>query len=278
MPQGLDNVLQFFNPSNIPYALVVVALAAVFVRLLDRLFERLALAFTSRRMLFHRLDTVVRFAVYSVAVILAISSVVHVTSESLLALSGAFAFLLAFAFKDAGSSALAGLGILLDGSFQVGDRISFEGWYGDVVEIGLRSVRVQTLDDNMVTIPSSKFLTSVVASANAGALDAMVVMPFLIAGDADHARAMDIVRDAVTASKYVNMRRPVTTRVAAKLTGAYVCTEVTSKAYVFDVRHEQAFASDVTDRVLTAFRRNGIRPPVVSLLSAQLPAEALTSA
>ena len=169
-------------------------------------------------------------------------------------------------------------GILIDGSFQVGDRISFDGWYGDVVDIGLRSVRVQTLDDNMLTFPSNKFLTEVVASANAGALDAMVVMPFLIAADADHVRAMDIVRDAVTASKYVNMRRPVEILVESKVAGAYVCTQITSKAYVFDVRHEKAFASDVTDRVLRAFRRNGIRPPVVSMRGGQLPAEALTSA
>lgn len=278
MPEGVDNVLQFFNPANIPYALLVAASAMIVVRLLDRVFDRLADAFVGRRMLFHRLDTIARFAVYTVAVIVAVSSVLHITQEGLWALSGTFALVLGFAFKDVGASALAGITILIDASFQVGDRISFGGWYGDVVDIGLRSVRVRTLDDNMVTIPSNKFLTEAVASSNAGALDAMVVMPFHIAADADHTQAMGVVREAVTASKYVNMNRPVQILVAAKVTGAYVCTEVTAKAYVFDVRREKPFASDVTDRVLRAFRQQGIRPPAVALATGQLSVEALTSA
>lgn len=52
---------------------------------------------------------------------------------------------------------------------------------------------------------------------------------------------------------------------AAKLTGAYPYTEVTAKAYVFDIRHERAFASDVADMVLRAFKAAHIRPPMVSL-------------
>ena len=278
MPQGLDTALKFFNPANIPYALLVGTIAFVVVRLLDRGFERLAETFASRRMLFLRLDTISRFAVYSLAGFVAVSSIVHVTKEGLFALSGTFIVVLGFAFKDIGASALAGLTVLIDKSFQVGDRISFAGYYGEVVDIGLRSVRVRTLDDNMVTIPSNKFLNEVVASANAGQLDAMVVMPFHIAADGDHAVAMDIVRDAVVASKYVNMRRPVEILVSVKLTGAYFCTEITAKAYVFDVRYEKAFASDVTDMVLRAFREAQIPAPVVALSGFQPAAEALTSA
>ncbi len=281
MPQGLDNILRFFNPAALPYALLVAAVAAVVVRVLDRTFDRLADTFTTQRMRLHRLDTLTRFAVYSVAGFIALSSLVHLTAEGLFALSGAFAVILGFAFKDVGASALAGLTVLVDSSFQVGDRISFGSWYGEVVDIGLRSVRVRTLDDNLVTIPSNRFLTEVVASANAGALDAMVVMPFPIAADADHSAAMTIVREAVTASKYINMHRPVEVLVAAKLTGAYPYTEVTAKAYVFDIRHERAFASDVTDMVLRTFKAARIRPPMVSLTggaSAQPSAAALRSA
>ena len=40
----------------------------------------------------------------------------------------------------------AGITLLLDRPFQVGDRISFDGHYGEVVEIGLRTVRVLDLE------------------------------------------------------------------------------------------------------------------------------------
>lgn len=277
MPQ-LDNVLQFFNPSNLPYALLVGVLAAVLVRLMDRGFDRLAEAFPTQRMRLHRLDTLVRFTVYSGAVVIALSSLVHVPAEGLLAISGAVVVVVGLALKDVGASALAGLTVLLDASFQVGDRISFGGVYGDVVEIGLRSVRVRTLDDNMVTIPSSRFLTDIVASANAGALDAMVLIPFHIAADADHSVAMELVRDAVTASKFVNMHRPVDVLVSTLLTENSVCIVITAKAYVFDVRYEKAFASDVTDMVLRAFRRQGVRPPGMFTPQSQASLEAFTSA
>lgn len=122
-------------------------------------------------------------------------------------------------------------------------------------EIGLRTVRLVTLDDNLVTIPSNKFLTEAVASANAGALDCMVVMPFYISSSADHVRARHIVRDAVLASRYLYLGKPFVVLVSNQLTAqGQVVVELTAKAYVFDTRFEKAFASDVTDRVLGALR------------------------
>src|SRR4051812_22270601 len=43
--------------------------------------------------------------------------------------------------------------------FQVGDRVQFSGEYEDILKIGLRSVRMNTLDHNVVTIPNNKVLT-----------------------------------------------------------------------------------------------------------------------
>ena len=60
--------------------------------------------------------------------------------------------------------------IMADRPFQVGDRVSFGGQYGDVTAIGLRSVRVRTLDDSVVTIPNNLFLTDVTTCGNYGVL------------------------------------------------------------------------------------------------------------
>ena len=48
--------------------------------------------------------------------------------------------------------------------FAVGDRVEFSGTYGEVVEMGLRSVRIATLDDNLVSIPNNMFLGAAVAT------------------------------------------------------------------------------------------------------------------
>ncbi|MCA9565590.1 MAG: mechanosensitive ion channel, partial [Myxococcales bacterium] len=156
--------------------------------------------------------------------------------------------------------------------FQVGDRITFGSHYGEVKEIGLRMVRIVTLDDNLISIPTNKFLTEEVASGNAGALDMMVVIDFLIAIDADFEEAKRIVYEATVTSKYVYLNKPVAVLLSDQVVGMGVATQVRVKAYVVDTRFEKRFASDVTERVKHAFRKAGIRPPVLTTRRDELAA------
>jgi small-conductance mechanosensitive channel len=143
----------------------------------------------------------------------------------------------------------------------VGDRISFGGFYGEVMKMGIRSVKLVTLDDNLVTIPNNNFLNDEVASANAGALDAMVVIPFYLSAAEDFRKARRIVAEAATTSRYVYLNKPVVTLLRDDFLGERFVTIVSVKAYVFDVRFEKAFITDVTERVKLAFRELGIRTP-----------------
>ena len=157
---------------------------------------------------------------------------------------------------------MAGIILLFDRPFSVGDRIRFDQTYGEVVEIGLRTVRVQTLDDNLVSIPNHLFLNQVVSSANAGALHQMCVLPFYVGCNEDIATAKRIVYEATASSRYVYLDRPivVVVREGAVPDGAErFVVGITVKAYVFDGRYETAFGTDVTERVKRAFSEQGIR-------------------
>src|SRR5690606_25039913 len=96
-----------------------------------------------------------------------------------------------------------------DRPFQVGDRVEYAGQYGDITEIGLRSVRMNTLDHNIVTIPNNKVLTDVTSCGNYGALEMQVAMDFYIGVDQDAQLARDIIREACMTSRYVFMAQPV---------------------------------------------------------------------
>ena len=256
------NSLAFFKPEAVPFALLLVVGTAIALRVLQRAANQLAERVTGQRLLIKQVVTLAEFLVYGVVAMIAISSVFDLSAEAILALSGTLAVAGGFLLKDVAESMVAGVSILVSRPFQVGDRIGFGGYYGEVKEIGLRNVRLVTLDDNLVSIPSSKFLSEPVASANAGALDCMVVMPFYIAPTADHELARHIVQDAVLSSRYLYLGKPVNVLLSMELAdrvGAVVV--VTAKAYVFDARHEKNFASDVTDRVLRAFRNRGVEFP-----------------
>ena len=189
------------------------------------------------------------------------SAVLRLESQALLALTGTIGVAVGFALKDLLGSLIAGVILLIDEPFQVGDRITFQGTYGEVSEIGLRSVRMVTLDDNVVTIPNNLFLTEAVASANAGALDCMVVVSFYIGAAEDFARARHIVHEATVTSRFVYLNKPVVTLLEDVFLGERFVTVVKVKAFVYDARYEKAFSTDVTERVKRAFEAGGIRTP-----------------
>ncbi len=262
MDAAPSSILEFLNPQALPKALVVVAVTVLLVRITDRLLRRLAARVTQHRLLIGQATAILAFLAYSGAGLTAFGMVFNLSPEALLAVSGTIAVTLGFAFKDVAASFLAGLSILTNKPFQVGDRISFAGFYGEVKEIGLRTVRLVTLDDNLVTIPSNKFLTDPVASANAGELDCMVVMPFFVAAEADHARAKHIVREALLASPYLYLAKPLVVLVGNRLTEqGRLVVELVAKAYVFDTRYEKAFASAVSDRELRSYKQESIPLP-----------------
>ena len=255
-------LLDFFRPGAIPYVLSLIVGTIILVRLMHRGMDRLSEKVTRHRLVIKQVSSLLAFGLYTVAFGGSFTSLFQLSSEAMLALSGTIAVTVGFALKDVAASYLAGFTILTNKPFQVGDRISFGGYYGEVKDIGLRTVRLVTLDDNLVTIPNNKFLTDIVASANAGALDCMVVIPFHITPDADHARARSIVQDAILASKYLYLGKEFTVLLETKLQPhGQLVVELAAKAYVYDARHERAFASDITDRVLTAFREEGIPLP-----------------
>ncbi len=262
MEQPLQ-IVEFLNPAGIPWALLLLATTLVLSRFLTQSLERFGTRFADRRLTIHQVGSFLRFLLYLAGGLGAAAFVFHLTPEAQLALGGTAAVALGFALKDLVASIVAGVIILIDKPFQVGDRVSFEGYYGEIRFIGLRSVRLVTLDDTQVTIPNNKFLTEAVASGNAGAVEMMIQIDFLIGADQDPARARRIVEEALTSSRYIHLKRPWVVLVSSVTQDTYFAIRLRAKAYVLDIQFEKSFESDVTERVLEGFAEAGIRPPAV---------------
>src|SRR5207245_6757812 len=87
---------------------------------------------------------IVRLLIAVGAMLISIPILVQPTFENAVALLAAFALVFAFALKDYGSSLVAGLVTVLEGTYQPGDWIQVEGAYGEVRSIGMRTVRIVT--------------------------------------------------------------------------------------------------------------------------------------
>jgi len=255
--------LDFFRPQGIPYA-VFILLATFFIgRLVSNASEALGDRFGDRRLAINLLASLTRFTFYVVGIGGAVAVLFRLTPSVILAASGTIALAVGFALKDLASSVIAGLIILIDRPFQVGDRVTFDGYYGEISHIGLRSVRLVTLDDTQVTIPNNRFLTDSVASGNAGAIDMMVQVDLFIGADQPIGEAKRIVGEVLTTSRFVHPEKTWAVVVTQIIQDSYVTVRLRAKAYVLDVRFESAFATDVTERSLRELAAAGIAPPAM---------------
>ncbi len=255
--------LEFFNPQGIPYAVVILLVTIVVAGFVSRTAERFGARFADRRLMIQQTGSLLRFTVYLLGVTGAALTLFELERELLVAIGGTVAVAFGFAAKDLAASVLAGIIILVDRPFQVGDRVTFAGFYGEIVNIGLRSVRLMTLDDTQITIPNNRFLTEAVASGNAGAVDMMIQVDLHIGVDQDLARARRLLSEVLTTSRYVNLNRAWSVRSKQVIEESYFAIRLRAKAYVLDVRFEKAFESDITEHAMEAFREAGIEPPAV---------------
>jgi len=237
--------------------------AWLLLRFVTNFVDGLSVMFPDRRLLFQKLSTFFRFGIYLASFVVVILLSFHVSDQVLAVLGGTAAVSMGFAMKDLVASVVAGVMIMVDRPFQVGDRVSFGGHYGDITKLGLRSVRMVTLDDNVITIPNNRFLTDITSCGNYGALDMQVVVDFHIGVDQDVRQARQIAQEAAVSCRFVHLPKPVVVLVSQVIVENYVALQVRVKAYVLDTKYEKALVNDITLRVLEAFAEQGIHPPAI---------------
>jgi small-conductance mechanosensitive channel len=80
---------------------------------------------------------------------------------SLVTALGIGSLAIGMAAKDTLAHMISGFTLMLDRPFQIGDRIKLtNGQIGDVIDIGLRSTKIQTLDATIMIIPNSDLCNS----------------------------------------------------------------------------------------------------------------------
>ncbi|MCF8059226.1 MAG: mechanosensitive ion channel family protein [Bacteriovoracaceae bacterium] len=241
-------IFDFLRIDKILLFIFLVTLILISVKIVNLWSEKLQEKLSGKRLQILQVTTIFSFVTYLFGVLGTFYFVFQPSKELLVGVGGSAAVAIGFALKDLVGSMIAGFILLFDRPFQVGDRVSFGDQYGEIKNIGLRSVRLMTLDDNLVTIPNSKFLTDVVASGNSGALDMMVVTHFYVSIFQDLKEVKDLLHEVLITSRFVFLEKPVViTFEEISLSNTFVI-KVNLKAYVLDVKYEKAFLSDITMR------------------------------
>jgi len=151
---------------------------------------------------------------YAVLIVLAVSIGLDRFGINITALAAALGIAglgFALAAQDTIADAIAGMLILADRPFRVGDRINIDaiGTWGDVVDIGLRTTRIRTRDNRLVIVPNSTISKNEVVNFSYPDPRYRIQTHVGIGYDADFEKARQVMIDAVRNTEGVLQDKPI---------------------------------------------------------------------
>ncbi len=261
--EGGDSALDSFtgDPVTVVYAIVILIVAYLFGKVISASVTVLADRFLTNRFRVTLLVPVLKFLVYGLSLWIVVTLLFDFSSVQLVAFSGLLGAALGLGLKDLLADIVGGLVLVAEQPYQIGDKVAIGEHYGEVRDIGIRSTKLMTPTDTLVSVPNYLFFNEAIANANAGQAEMLVTVEFYIDPESDARAARRIVEDALISSQYLYLgaEYPVEVHLADDLH----YRTVTGKAYINDLRNEERFKTDVTDRVFKEFGRQGIQSPKV---------------
>jgi small-conductance mechanosensitive channel len=256
LPQFIE---QYLSRDRLLLSVLVLVLTALGLWLLRRLLRALAGRFSRQRLFISGLYPVIRLLAWIAALVYILFVIIHPPLNTLLAISASAGLAIGLGAQDLVRNILAGIMILFERPFHVGDMIQVGQHYGEVINIGLRAVQIRTFEDSVVTFPNALVQTDAVSNANAGQLSEMVVVSFVLPATVAVAPVKELACDAAACSPYVQLDKPITVLVEDRFDYTFL-TRFTVKAYVHEIRLERLLASDVLERIKHAIRERGLLP------------------
>ena len=110
------------------------------------------------------LNNLIRIGIFSAAALL-ILNMYEIDITPALASAGVVGIAVAFAAKDFVANLFGGVSVFFDNPYTVGDYVIINELYrGEVQDIGMRSTKIKTRDDVLLTVPNSVMVTNVVVN------------------------------------------------------------------------------------------------------------------
>lgn len=254
-------IWEFFSAGKIIWAIIFIIIGYLFIKFTVKLLERYAEKFTNQRITIKGVIPVVKIFGWIFIIVLIIVGVFQPPAATLIAVSASLGIAVGFASQDIIKNIFGGIIILLDRPFTVGDKIEVGSHYGEVVEIGLRSIRIVTADDSLVSIPNGELMNQSVSNSNTGEANCQVVAEIYLPITVDTKRVRQLANESAQVSKYIYLNKPITVLFFNEVKEGRSYLKMRLKAYVVDIRYEFAFKSDMTEIVIKQLLEQQIIDP-----------------
>jgi small-conductance mechanosensitive channel len=201
--------------------------------------------------------------VYATAIVMALD-LIGVNIIPLIAGAGVAGIAIGFAAKDTLSNLIAGVLLIVDRPFEVGDRI--EVWqapkgsatWGDVVDVELRATKIKTTDNIVVIIPNNQLMTRDIINYSAMSDRIRVRINIGVAYDSDIEKTKSLVMAVARELDWV-LASPAPKVVVRNFGESSVDLQL--RVWVNNARKRMDTISYITDRVKTVFDQENIEIP-----------------
>jgi small conductance mechanosensitive channel len=253
----IAQLAELLSISRMLQVALIVAFAWLLLRVLHAGLQQLILRFPRYRLQMGQVFPVIRIFIWFLAIAYIVFGVIKPPQTIVFAVLGSLGLALGLAAQGGVRNLLAGVMMIFNPPFRVGDMVHFGGHYGEVTRLDLSVTWLRTLDDNVVMVPNSAVLENAVANANSGELSEMVVVNIDLPRTIPIQEARSLAEQAAIASPYTFLKKPVSVTVESRYEFNFLLRMVI-KAYVVDVRLERLLLSDITERFLEALHDRGI--------------------
>ena len=260
VPTEIAEIRELISFGKVLYTILILIITYFVNKYVTLILDNLSEKATNYRLFIKRLSPISRIFIWTVAIYIIIAGVIVPPFETVITIAASVGIAVGFASQDILRNIFGGIMIILDRPFQVGDKIQVGDHYGEVLSIGLRSSRMVTPDDSVVSIPNGELMNHAVSNSNSSALDCQVVAEIYLPATADVARVKEIARKAVYSSSYSFLNKPVAIIVLNEMHDKKFIMKLRVKAYVVDIRYEFLFKSDLTEMILQECNNQGIIP------------------
>lgn len=266
---GLVNLTHVPVIEKIFFAIMILLLASFTNDLaksfLPYLEENLASRTDSKidNVIFGLLNKFASIIIFVTAAMLALD-VLGVNIMPFIAGAGVVGIAIGFAAKDTLSNVIAGILLIIDRPFEVGDRIEIwtapanSATWGDVLDIGLRATKIRTTDNIVIIIPNNEIMMRDIINYTTITREIRVRIPIGIAYDANTKKAKEIITRISLELDWV-MREPAPKVVVKSFGDSAVNLE--ARVWISRPRKRMDTISHITDRVKEAFQQEGIEIP-----------------
>jgi small-conductance mechanosensitive channel len=161
-------------------------------------------------------------------------------------------------------SALAGLGIALEGRLSIGDTVQIGQLQGEIVAFGLRAARLRSPNGMTHDIPNERFMSEAVSTLGGAGGEAVCEVTVSIPGAIPVEAALELAREGAVLSPLSSPRHRPEVFLDVRRAGAPSVIRI--RGYAFDPDYHDHFRSDIIRRVghaVTAYQRQHEGVPIV---------------